>query len=1359
MTANPPEPQNRRYPEPGRERWQPLRCGLLNIFRYDDQEFPFTDGHLLLRGSNGSGKSRVLALTLPFLFEGELSPHRMEPDRDINKRVEWNLLMGKHAERTGYTWLELGRLDGDEPRYLTIGCGMTAVKGRGRLDRWFFITRLRPGRDFVLKTQTGQVFGPKHLIEELGSEAEIFDRARNYRRAVNNRLFQLNDQRYNALLNLLIELRQPQLSRKFHEDHLSNALSEALPPLPDQVIADVADAFRGLDKERDELERLELAAKGTAKFLDTYLRYTRVAARRRAEKVRTTHSSYEDAQRRLKATREEEARAEAGKRENETRLVNLELEDQQNRTRIDTLNDSPEMRKARDLDRASAQAEDCRKREADARNNLERAESFTQDKALRCEQAEQQASATRDETRDAAEVCRQAAESAGLNEQHQRSVTRLGLPDPADRDTIESVTRALAKNVADRRRDLDHLTGLNRRLALTEAELNRAKNLYTELCAQLDDAREAQSQAGKERDLAGRLLLEQLAEWLTNLVELPRDAFDETLDEDLADWCSEGEGQSPLETAVRTARDKVTEQLSTKRAGLNAERVQTEEELERLTVLHEQLRTGYHEPPPAPHTRDALAREEIPGAPLWQLCDFREGTDEDTRAGLEAALEASGLLDAWVLPDGRLLAPEIQDTALALLDQPHDGPNLAALLQAAVDLENPRAAAVDPELVNQLLAGIGAGTDQGSVWVDADGSWRVGPLHGHWNKERAEHIGQGAREAYRRKRLKEVEAAMSACREHLERLEEAFDLLEQRRRHADAEVGSMPDHAPIRRAFANLAAAREQVNRLMERVAHSESEVARCRTAETEARKQRDDDAHALGLTDWVDKTAELTALTNAYDRELAALRPTLEKHLNNLTAYQRTRADLAEAQMEEERRKQEFQDRLTERVEAESRFETLQATHGKTVEEVRRQLSLARTRADEIRDQIKQANIAVGDNKAVLARLEEKARQLQVEQARADKERAEAIGDLERFAQARLLAVAVRGLVDKPEETWSVSRAVQIARDIENRLQEVNADEKAWRRLDSKIHQTINELIDELRPRGYEPFQDKVDGVMVVMVPLQGSEHTMTELNDILQEQIADRRELMSARERAVLEKHLIGEVTQVMHELLHECEYLVKDMNKELASRPTSSGLTLKFEWKTTREADAALVQARRLLMRAGGTWSPQERDTLGRFLQLRIQEARNAIEAGNWYDHLKDALDYRKWHAFQFKISDGKDWRSLNRKSHGEKSGGEKVTALMLLQLAAAAAHYRSADNKAPRLILLDEAFVGVDDKMRAQCMGLLGSFDLDFMMTSEREKGCYETLPGVSICQLSGYPGIDAVYVSHLTWNGRQAVSGF
>ena len=115
----------RALPEPEATRWKPLRAGLVDLFYYDGEEFWFRDGRLLLRGNNGTGKSKVLALTLPFLLDGDLSPHRVEPDADPKKRMEWNLLLGgehPHPERLGYAWLEFGRRDEDgTSAFCTLG--------------------------------------------------------------------------------------------------------------------------------------------------------------------------------------------------------------------------------------------------------------------------------------------------------------------------------------------------------------------------------------------------------------------------------------------------------------------------------------------------------------------------------------------------------------------------------------------------------------------------------------------------------------------------------------------------------------------------------------------------------------------------------------------------------------------------------------------------------------------------------------------------------------------------------------------------------------------------------------------------------------------------------------------------------------------------------------------------------------------------------------------------------------------------------------------------------------------------------------------------------------------------------------
>ena len=135
--TRPPRPT---LPTPTRERWQPLRLGLVELFHYDSEEFWFRDGHLLLRGNNGTGKSKVLSLVLPFLFDASLRPSRIEPDGDGGKRMAWNLLMNRYPRRIGYTWIEFGRRASDGSlHYLTLGAGLSAVSTRAQVDSWFFM--------------------------------------------------------------------------------------------------------------------------------------------------------------------------------------------------------------------------------------------------------------------------------------------------------------------------------------------------------------------------------------------------------------------------------------------------------------------------------------------------------------------------------------------------------------------------------------------------------------------------------------------------------------------------------------------------------------------------------------------------------------------------------------------------------------------------------------------------------------------------------------------------------------------------------------------------------------------------------------------------------------------------------------------------------------------------------------------------------------------------------------------------------------------------------------------------------------------------------------------------------------------
>ena len=103
----------------------------------------------------------------------------------------------------------------------------------------------------------------------------------------------------------------------------------------------------------------------------------------------------------------------------------------------------------------------------------------------------------------------------------------------------------------------------------------------------------------------------------------------------------------------------------------------------------------------------------------------------------------------------------------------------------------------------------------------------------------------------------------------------------------------------------------------------------------------------------------------------------------------------------------------------------------------------------------------------------------------------------------------------------------------------------------------------------------------------------------------------------------------------------------------------------WKPKPDGPAGLAAARALLATTADIWNEADRTALGAFLQARIAEVRDADEAGNWYDHLGEALDYRRWHRFSVERQQNGVWKSAT----GPASGGERVLAASIPLFAAA------------------------------------------------------------------------------------------
>ena len=79
------------------ERWRLSRAGIVNVWHYLDNEFDLSGGRMILRGTNGSGKSRALEMLLPFLLDAD----RRRMDATGAARVSLDELMRTGAAGPG----------------------------------------------------------------------------------------------------------------------------------------------------------------------------------------------------------------------------------------------------------------------------------------------------------------------------------------------------------------------------------------------------------------------------------------------------------------------------------------------------------------------------------------------------------------------------------------------------------------------------------------------------------------------------------------------------------------------------------------------------------------------------------------------------------------------------------------------------------------------------------------------------------------------------------------------------------------------------------------------------------------------------------------------------------------------------------------------------------------------------------------------------------------------------------------------------------------------------------------------------------------------------------------------------------
>lgn len=1342
-------------------RWQANKIGLINFWYYDEQEFPFVKGRMLLRGSNGSGKSVTMQSVVPLLLDGNLSPERLDPFGSRDRKMSSYLLEedDPREERTGYLYLEFKRRESET--YLTIGMGIRARRGKP-LDKWYFSLTdgRRVGRDFFLYKETGEkmTLSKKELTNRIGTGGCVLDRQNEYMEYVNRQIFGFETaEEYKEMIDLLIQLRTPKLSKDFKPSVINDILSDSLQPLSDEDLRPMSEAIENMDTMNMNLKAREEGKQAAEKIWRVLNRYNKKILYEKSGNYEKNTKKCIALQKEEKDCRQEIDDCKARQKALEQELTDLSARHAAMEKEVESMNQSDAVSlKKRELELAD-RIEENKKLLHKKEQKLEE----KQEKYRECEAKYQQ---------EADNGYQKEQELLGLLEEMQEAAEEMSFEEHSffmeelkeslgEGFSFEAHESQFARTEDGIRQGLEILQKADRHQRDAEELLQKKEKQQREA----DAARRRVNELEAVLVQAGNEWKERLYSWNGSNREL---VLSETEMRGLSVFGDNYNEQSDFSVVRNTVADIWIARKGNLEAVLRRNRDREQE----LAAAYEEREAelaqweNHREPEPdrsgaVIRNRQHLQEKGIPYQEFYKLLEFGEELNKEACDRLEEALLHMGILDALVIEEqyrAQVLSADRGCCDRYLFVQ--SGRAEKSILDV-LDLND----SVNDIFLNQRITGILQNISydgSGATGVLPDGTYQMGVVTGTVTGEyEAGFLGTQAREQNRLSRIAACREAMALLETERISLEEERNVLEGRMENLGKEYQALPDDEDLRVARRMLEDGLHTAQRLEEAVRELEEKLREVSNVLSGLRKEGAAIAEKLYLPCTLDTFVRAEAAAQAYSRQLILLKTGQALYLEK------------KVQMEILRENMETLDLDMDEI----RYDTGNTGRALKKDEeerasVLRQLSL--TDYAQIESRLNECAAWLKEYPTLLqCCVEEKTTQqnraLHMEEKL--KQTAEQIKEYagrEAFLRKCYEAETELAYVELPDERKNQPGWVREFLEPECGNMELDSIIRELNRVYFENRSFLNdyqpnqtELFEELdkdNPYGC-PSAKRLD----IMARYQGIKISFLRLLQYLEEEIKELRDLIKAGDRELFEDILANTVSRKIRGKINSSNTWVAHMNSLMNAMNTSSGLKLSLKWRSRTAETEDQLDTRdlvELLKKDYRLMREEEAERLSRHFRSKVEEARrHAKDSGgmiSFYQVMKETLDYRQWFEFQlFAQKSGQKIKELTNSVFGTFSGGEKAMSMYVPLFSAVVAKYQGGRADAPRLISLDEAFAGVDNKNIRDMFRLMTEFEFDFIINSQVLWGDCDTLDALGIYQLLRPENARFVTVMAYLWNGH------
>lgn len=1342
-------------------RWQANKIGLINFWYYDEQEFPFVKGRMLLRGSNGSGKSVTMQSIIPLLLDGNMSPERLDPFGSRDRKMISYLLEEDDGreERTGYLYLEFKRQSSDT--YMTIGMGIRARRGKN-LDKWYFSLTdgRRIGKDFFLYKDMGEkvTLSKKELENRIGNGGRVIERQVDYMEYVNRQIFGFDTaDEYKEMVDLLIQLRTPKLSKDFKPSVINEILSDSLQPLSDDDLRPLSESIENMDDMNMNLKAHKEARQAAQKIQNVYIKYNQKLLHEKADR-------YVKAQDRLENAIKDQNEYEKKLVECQKKIEELKNEHHALDVKHETLESERELLSKSDAAMLKQREVKLSEELETHRRNLNEKEKLLEKKQSQHIDVESQIK--NEENRNYEKL----KELKNLLEEMQSEADEMSFEEHA------FMRSELENNLNDIYKFDTHKYQFNQ----TKEKIREG----TEILAETDNMERQRDGMIKEREKYIREL-----DALQRKVSELEDVFIQTQNEwkeALYSWKGSNKVLQPEVELMRElcsfadsyavssdfaeVRQKVgdvyVKQNSEIESELLAKLSETEQTRTELEAARTELAEWENRKEPEPERSEAVIRNrkrlqemQIPYNEFYKVIEFGEELEDETCNRIEEALMKMGILDSLVIDEQykeRVVNPEkgCEDRYL-FVGQPAVGRSLLDVLELNEE--------VNDIFSNQRLAGILGSISYGEedvFSVSGDGTYHMGVLTGTVTGEHeAAFLGTRARERHRQARIEECRERIADTEERIRSLGDVISKLTEQKTMLKDEYDSLPKDTDMREALQLLRAEEWNCEQLRAEGDRIEKQLRQLMEVLREKKETALEIAKTLYLSCTYEVFRRAKSAAEAYGMHLVSLNAAHELYLKSLEYLRGHRQRLEEVDADIDNIRYDVSE-----IEKEIRRKSEEQ---KSVQE---QLSL--TDYEEIRERLDYCISWLNSYPKLLHDCASRQTHEEDEGERFREFLRENEGRIADYkGEAEYFSICYEKeknlhYVDIPENVPDDARRVRAylendARNVDRTdiigdLNKVYSDNKGfltgYNIMDGVIFEEENQIN---RSDGFSA--KRID----ISAQYQGVKITFASLIKHLDEDIESLEVLIRDKDRELFEDIMTNTVSRKIRGKINSSGMWVQKMNSLMNSMNTSSGLKLSLRWRSKTAENEDQLDTRdlvELLKKDYRLMSEDEAARLSAHFRSKIEDARrNARDSGgmiSFYQIMKDALDYRKWFEFQlFSQKSGERQKELTNSVFGTFSGGEKAMSMYVPLFSAVVAKYQGGREDAPRLISLDEAFAGVDNRNIRDMFRLMAEFKFDFIINSQVLWGDCDTLDALAIYQLIRPENAKFVTVMPYLWNGH------